>query len=200
MLAVIAACEGGAQQPPPASPATPAPAVATASQGDPAPTPGATASAVAPPPAPSAPTSAVATVKSVDTWVDCHRTYQASLKDVSKDVAAMAASCKGITKFNLVGNTLTGKQADRDAPQAFPLEAHAGHCYRVYAQSSEGIKDLDLIVKDSSGVVIGQDSTDDPSPVAMEYGALCFTRDDRASIVVAVGAGQGDYALQVWSD
>jgi len=139
-------------------------------------------------------------VKSDDSWVDCHRSYKAKLNDVSKDVAAMAASCKSVTKLTQVGSTLKGKQADNDPPQTFPLDAKAGHCYRAYAQASDGIKDLDLIVKDSSGIVIGQDSTDDPSPVAMEYGAICFSKDDKATIVIAVGAGKGDYAVQVWSD
>jgi len=156
-----------------------------------------TAVATTPPPAP---TSTVATVKSDDSWVDCHRSYKAKLNDVSKDVAAMAASCKSVTKLTQVGSTLKGKQADNDPPQTFPLDAKAGHCYRAYAQASDGIKDLDLIVKDSSGIVIGQDSTDDPSPVAMEYGAICFSKDDKATIVIAVGAGKGDYAVQVWSD
>jgi hypothetical protein len=34
----------------------------------------------------------------------------------------------------------------------------------------------------------------------MEEGAVCFTKDDKASIVVSVGMGSGAYAVQVWSD
>jgi len=204
LLVSMGAC--GGEAPPPASPSPPQ---ASSSEPVASATPPASASA-APvdtasasatlPPAPAAPTSAVATVKSNDSWVDCHRSYKANLKDVSKDVAAMAAVCKSVTKFTQVGNTLTGKQANADPPQTFPLDAKANHCYRLYAQASDGIKDLDLIVKDSAGVVIGQDSTDDPSPVVMEFGAVCFSKDDKASIVVAVGAGKGKYAVQIWSD
>jgi hypothetical protein len=201
LLVSMAAC-GGADQPPPLSPAAPpasAPlAIASPQTPSASPAPTDTTSAAATPPA--APTSAVATVKSDDSWVDCHRSYKAKLNDVSKDVAAMAASCKSVTKLTQVGSTLKGKQGDNDPPQTFPLDAKGGHCYRAYAQASDGIKDLDLIVKDSAGIVIGQDSTDDPSPVAMEYGALCFSKDDKASIVIAVGAGKGDYAIQIWSD
>ena len=202
LLVSMAAC-GGADQPPPVSPPAPsasAPLAVASPQAttSASPTPADTTSTAATPP--SAPTSAVATVKSDDSWVDCHRSYKAKLNDVSKDVAAMAASCKTVTKLTQVGSTFTGKQADNDPPQTFPLDAKAGHCYRAYAQASDGIKDLDLIVKDSNGIVIGQDSTDDPSPVAMEYGALCFSKDDKASIVIAVGAGKGNYAVQIWSD
>ena len=151
-------------------------------------------------PPPPAPTSTVATTKSDPTWASCHQSYQAKKKDVSKDVAAMADGCKTITKMKVVGKTLTGKQADQDAPQSFPLDAKSGHCYRAYAQASEGIKDLDVVIKDSAAIVAGQDSTDDPSPVVMEDGAVCFSKDDKASIVVAVGMGKGNYAVQVWSD
>jgi hypothetical protein len=199
-----AACGGGDQQPPvtpPPPPASTPDAVVSAAPTASAPPPVDTSSAAAtPPPPPPAPTSAVATTKSDPTWAGCHQSYQAKLKEVSKDVAAMAAGCKTVTKLKLVGKTLTGKQADQDAPQSFPLDAKANHCYRVYAQASDGISDLDIVVKDSAKVIVGQDSTDDPSPVLMEDGAVCFSKDDKASIVVAVGMGKGSYALQIWSD
>lgn len=202
-LVSIAACGGGDQQPPltpPPPPAsTPEPVASTAPSASAAPTDTGSASATPPPP-PPAPTSTVATSKSDPTWATCHQSYQAKKKDVSKDVAAMADGCKAITKMKPMGKILTGKQADQDAPQSFPLEAKAGHCYRVYAQASEGIKDLDIAIKDSAQIVAGQDSTDDPSPVVLEDGAVCFSKDDKASIVVAVGMGKGNYAVQVWSD
>jgi hypothetical protein len=202
----IAACGGGDQQPPvtpPPPPAsTPEPvasAAPTDSSAAAAPTDSGSAAATTPPP-PPAPTSAVATTKSDATWAGCHQSFQAKKKDVSKDVAAMAASCKDVTKMKVMGKTLTGKQADQDAPQSYPLDAKSGHCYRVYAQASDGIKDLDVVIKDSAQIVAGQDSTDDPSPVVQEDGAVCFSKDDKATIVVAVGMGKGNYAVQVWSD
>ncbi len=102
--------------------------------------------------------------------------------------------------MKLLGKAVAGKQADQDAPQSFPLDAKAGHCYRVYAQAAEGIRDLDLIVKDSAGVVIAEDSSDDPSPVVLDNGAVCFTKDDQATVVVSVGMGSGAFALQIWGD
>lgn len=152
---------------------------------------------VAPPPAP---TSTVASVKIDGAWASCHQTYRATGKDVSKDVAAMAKACERPTRMKLLGKTITGEQADQDKPQTFPLDAKANHCYRVYAQAVDGIKDLDLVVRDSAGIVIGQDSTDDPSPVVLETGAVCFSKDDRASVVVSVGMGSGAYAVQIWGD
>jgi hypothetical protein len=201
-VASLVAC-GGGETPPPVPPPTTASAIASATA-----TPSATAiatatetaSAVPPPPPPPAPTSTVATTKTDASWVACHQSYKAKAKDVSRDVAAMAKACEAATKMKLVGKTMTGKQADQDAPQSFPFDAKAGHCYRAYAQATDEIKDLDLVVKDSAGIVVGQDSTDDPSPVVLEDGAVCFSKDDKASVVVSVGMGKGTYAVQIWSN
>lgn len=200
----LQAC-GGAT-PPPAPPPVASASVDTSAASAPATgasaAPGETASAsvAAPPPPPPAPTSTVATTKNDASWAGCHQSFKAKGKDVAKDVVAMADGCKAATKMKPVGKTLTGKQADQDAPQTFPLDAKANHCYRVYGQASDGIKDLDVVVKDSAGIIVGQDSTDDPSPVVLEDGAVCFSKDDKASLVVSVGMGKGNYALQVWSD
>jgi hypothetical protein len=99
-----------------------------------------------------------------------------------------------------VGKTLLAKQSAEDPPQSFPLEAKANHCYRAYARGSAEIKDLDLALKDSAGVLLGQDSADDATPVVLRDGAVCFHKDDQASIVVSVGMGRGAYAVQLWSD
>jgi hypothetical protein len=197
----LAAC-GGSEAPPVAPPPPPPPPAVTAEPTASA-VPTATATppaSVTPPPPPPAPTSTVASTKSDPGWVQCHVSFQAKRKDVSADVAAMAKSCAATTKMKPVGKTFTGKQADQDAPQTFALEAKANHCYRAYAQASDGIKDLDLAVKDSAGIVVGQDSTDDPSPVVLEDGAICFSKDDKATVVVAVGMGKGTYAVQVWGN
>jgi hypothetical protein len=142
----------------------------------------------------------VATTKRVESWSGCHRGYKATRKDLARDVTGLAKACESVTKMKPTGKVLTGKQADQDRPQAFPFDARAGHCYRVYAQAGEGIKDLDVAVEDSAGVAIGEDSTDDPSAVVLDDGAVCFTKDDRASVVISVGMGSGQYAIQIWAD
>jgi hypothetical protein len=70
----------------------------------------------------------------------------------------------------------------------------------VYAQASEGIKDLDLAIKDGAGALAAEDSTNDASPVIVEDGAVCFKEADSATVVVSVGLGKGTYALQIWKD
>lgn len=50
------------------------------------------------------------------------------------------------------------------------------------------------------GGLVGEDSTDDVTPVLLEDGALCFKVADKAHIEVGAGAGGGKFAVQVWSD
>jgi hypothetical protein len=202
----LAAC--GGEAPPPAAPAAssaneaPSAAAAPSASAPASAAPAETASA-APPPAPAPPTtpaSAKVTTKNDPAWATCHQSYEAKNKEVSKDVAAMAKACEKVTKMKIVGKTLTGKQADKDQPQSFPLKAQANRCYRVYAQAAEGIKDLDLAIKDSTGAIAAEDSTDDPIPVIFEDGAVCFKEADAATVVVSVGMGTGAYAVQIWGD
>jgi hypothetical protein len=209
VLGGLGACRGAAQPPvaPLPGPSTSAAAATPATRAAAAPTATATAAApptAVPPEAPVAPPpsagSTKVTVKNDPAWAGCHRTYDAKMKDVSRDVDAMARGCAKVTKMTLVGKALTGKQGDQDPPQAFALTAEANHCYRVYAQSSDGIKDLDLAIKDSTGAIAAEDSTDDPSPVIVEDGAVCFKEADAATLVVSVGLGKGNYAVEIWKD
>jgi pyruvate/2-oxoglutarate dehydrogenase complex dihydrolipoamide acyltransferase (E2) component len=203
MVVSTGAC-GGGQTPPAASPSASASASASAA---PAASSAAPAASEAPSAAPSAapapaasPASKKATKKNDAAWASCHQSYKANNKEVAKDVDAMAKGCAKVTKMKLVGQTETGNQGDQDPPQSFPLKAEKDHCYRVYAQAAEGIKDLDLVIKDSTGAIAGEDSTDDPSPVVLEDGAVCFTEADAATVVVSVGMGKGRYAVQIWGD
>jgi hypothetical protein len=204
LVVSLGAC-GGGEKPPetPPEPSAKAPSGAAESSASAAPEAPASASAAPAESAaapPSNPGSTKATAKTDSAWASCHQSYKAKNKDVSADVAAMSKACAKITKMKLVGKTLTGKQGDQDPPQSFPLKAEANHCYRVYAQAAEGIKDLDLAIKDSNGAVAGEDATDDPSPVVLEDGAVCFKEKDSATVVVSVGMGKGAYAVQIWAD
>ena len=142
--------------------------------------------------------SAVATQRRQPSWASCARSTKGD--DVGRNVAVMAKGCEAATGMKLVGSTLSGKQAAQDAPQPFPIDARANHCYRVYACGAAGIEDLDVAVRDSAGIVIAQDSTTEGSAAVPADGAVCFSQDDKASAVVSVGLGGGNYALEVWSN
>jgi hypothetical protein len=148
------------------------------------------------------PASTKASTKNDPSWAACHQNFKpkGKDKDVSKDVAALAKSCQKATKLKLVGKTITGKQSDSGSPQTHALKAQANHCYRVYAQAGDGIKNLNVAIKDSAGAIAGEDSSDGPTAIVLDDGAVCFKESDAASVVVSVGSGSGAYALQIWGD
>jgi hypothetical protein len=206
-FAIAAAC-GGDKTPP----TVPTPGSATASATDsgsatsavPPPDSGSAVSSAAPPPSAEPPPvekkSKKADKKQDPSWADCHKSYKPGGKNLDADVSKMAKSCATVTKLKQIGKTLTGKQDAEGTPDKYPLAAKAGKCYRVFAESEASIKDLDLAIKDSNGDIAGEDSTDDPSPIVLEDGAVCFKEDDAAIVIVSVGAGKGKYALQIWGD
>jgi hypothetical protein len=130
----------------------------------------------------------------------CHSSYKMATQTVATEVVQMAQGCAAATKMHPLGPPFQGNQSASSAPQSFPFKAIASHCYRVYGAAVTGIKDLDLVLKDSTGAVAGEDSTDDPTPVVLEDGVVCFKENDDATIVASVGDGSGAFALQVWSD
>ena len=133
-------------------------------------------------------------------WAPCHSAFKLDPKaDLATSVDQMAKACIDTTKMHML-DSFKGSQAAVNLPQSFAFHAEAGHCYRAYAVAAPTITDLDLLMKDSTGAVAGEDSTDDPTPVVQEDGAVCFKSADQASVVVSIGAGGGAYAVQVWSD
>jgi hypothetical protein len=154
------------------------------------------------PPQASTYTSKKATQKRDPAWAKCHESYKPASggKDLAGDVTKMASLCKDATHMHLIGSPQKGTASEEGGPVKFPFKAKAGKCYRAFAESSSGIKDLDMQIKDSANEMAGDDSTDDPSPIVMEDGAVCFTVDDDAVVSVAVGSGKGSFALQIWGD
>lgn len=134
-----------------------------------------------------------------DKWSACHAGFKPT-GDAASDVVKLAQGCAAITRMHPVGEIMKGTQKASDPAQSFKLHVEANKCYRVYGESSKGITDLDAVIKDSTGAIAGEDSTDDPDPVVLEDGAVCFSEADDATVVVGIGGGEGSYALQAWSN
>jgi hypothetical protein len=154
-----------------------------------------------PPVAPDTP-STKAETKSDPSFAPCHQSFKPSSsdQDVASDVGAMAKGCADATKMTKSGDTLSGELREKMPPMTFPLGAQAGKCYRVYGISQTTMQDFDIMVVDSTGALVAQDTTDDVSPVVLEDGKFCFKVSDAATIRASAGAGGGKFALEVWSD
>jgi hypothetical protein len=144
--------------------------------------------------------STKATLKLMSPWAHCHDAFAPSGADARGEVARLSSACAEATHMHRVGEPFAGEQKASDKPQTYAFKARAGHCYRAYGAGASGIKNLDLLMQDSEGSVLGQDGTDDGAPVVLDAGAACFKKDDDAAVVVSVGDGAGAYAVEIWED
>jgi hypothetical protein len=190
MLVCLASCRSGK---PAATPPAPAAPVARVRTGPPP---------VALPAVVPTTSSTRATLKLDSTWHRCHASFALSgePRDVRADVAKLASGCAEATKMHRLAEPFAGEQAAADKPQTFRWKAQASHCYRAYGVGGAGIKNLDLLMVDGNGIVLGQDGNDDAAPVLLDAGAVCFKQDDDAAVVVSVGDGKGAFAVEVWGD
>ncbi len=157
------------------------------------------ASSVAPMPMPNPPVfgSKIATTKEAGAWKRASTT--AVTGRVDRDVATLARASSGAPAKKIASHS--GKLDASAAPASHPLSVKAGHCYRVYLASKSGAV-LTVSIIDSQGRVAieGRPYSASPFIVAPLEGATCFEKDDTAEISVSLGLGDGDYALEVWSD
>jgi hypothetical protein len=188
---LVAACA-------PAKPSVSAAAVSTSPNATPG---GASASSLGAFVPPVATTSSTkATLKLSSAWAHCHDSFVVASPDPRAEVARLAKGCADATKMRRVGEPFAGEQTASDKPQTFKWKAQAGHCYRAYGAGVPAIKNLDILLDDSLGVVLAQDGNDDGAPVVLDSGAVCFKVDDDAALIVSVGDGAGAFAIELWVD
>jgi hypothetical protein len=144
--------------------------------------------------------SSKVTLKLNPAWRACHEAFSVASGDVAAEVGRLAAACGEVTRMHRVAEPFRGEQAAAEKPQAFKWQARAGHCYRAYGVGAPAIKNLDVLMTDSRGVVIGQDGAGGGASVVPDAGGACFKEDDQAAVVVSVGDGKGAFAVEVWED
>ncbi len=180
---MAAACGGGAAGPGAASPGAATPSSAS---GDPS----------LPKPA-TKPDSDKVTWKKDASPKSCHTGAKSG--DPAANVAGMSDACVD-KKMHLVGQTEKGEGSRDKMVKTLPLKAEANKCYRVVGIADATVTDLDIAVMDSAGKSVAEDLGDTNDAAVLEDGVFCFKEADAATINVAVAAGQGKWAVQVWSD
>ncbi len=130
----------------------------------------------------------------------CAAGFKPQPGDLGAEVQKLAKGCADATKMKALGAVLTGTQAQGAVAQTFKLKAEANHCYRVYGVTAPSVKNIEVLVVDSDGFAAYEARSDLPRVVATDDGAVCFKAADDAQLQVSVGAGDGAFALQIWSD
>ena len=201
----LGAC-GGRRLPlavaPPAASASESPVAAqSATPAAPAPSTSAPSVTASSPPAPPPnPGSLKATAKIEPNWAACHQHYsqgQGGLEGRRLDGEGLR---KGHQDEARGRDAQRASRATRTPRRPFRSRRRRTTAIGSTPRRERESRISNLAIKDSTGAIAGEDSTDDTSPVILEDGAVCFKEADVASVVVSVGMGKGAYALQIWAD
>ena len=82
------------------------------------------------------------------------------------------------------------------AEQAFQVQLEGNHCYTIIGSSGAAIVDLDFILEDAGGQVVGSDEAPDKYPVV----GLCTPEAGNFNLRARVYAGGGDFGWQVFQE
>jgi hypothetical protein len=151
--------------------------------------------AMQPMPPPGVRGSDVAKVEEVDALYTCQAAAPVTGKEAKGDAAKLAAACAKVpgSWTKVLAQAVT--QGDGDPAAKIPFRAEAGRCYRVYTAHDAAVTAMNVTVRDAAG----KDAADDGGSALPRAGRLCFTASGDASLLVAVGAGRGVVAVELWS-
>lgn len=215
-FSILAACGGGASS----TPTAVTPPTASASPTDPA-APSAAPVASTPPPAPSAaaddkyedvetdPTTLTplfdkgnrpAFPKATASPATCWQTIALS-GDAKKDYDNLEAKCGTPTGAVPYVKPALGKLHDKkDKRDTYLLHLQGGLCYRYFGVADGSVKDLDVLILQAKGALVGDDKTTGPVAIIESDKAWCQDRDVDYQFAVEVdGTGTGHYVFGVWA-
>lgn len=192
----VGGCGGKTPEPTTPTPAASASATGKAVDATPPPPPSALP-AMQPMPPPGVRGSDAAKVEEIDALYTCQASVAGANagKEPKAEAAKRAAACAKVSGSwtKVLAQAVT--QADGDAAAKIPFRAEAGRCYRVYTAHDAAVTALNVTVRDAAG----KDALDDGGPALPRAGRLCFSAAGDATLLVAVGAGRGTVAVELWS-
>lgn len=215
--ALLAACGGGASSVPPSATPASAPAAPVASTEAPA---APTASTSAPPAATAAadgeyqdaesdpttltplfdqgarPSFPKATASPAACWQAIALTG-----DATRDYETLEGKCGAPTGAVPYVKPAMGKlHASKDKRDTYLLHLQGGLCYRYFGVADGTVKDLDILILQAEGALVGDDKTTGPVAIIESDKTWCQDRDVDYQFAVEVdGPGTGRYVFGVWA-
>lgn len=118
-----------------------------------------------------------------------------------KDYEQLAAKCGAPTGSVPYTQPASGKLHYRkDKRDTFKLHLVGGLCYRFFGVADGTVKDLDLLIEQKGGALVGDDKTEGPVAIIESGKAWCMDNDvDYQFLVEVDGTGTGAYVFAVWA-
>lgn len=132
-------------------------------------------------------------------WAQCSKAIVRNAS-ASTTLADVTKACGAATGLHAGPAPSLGKSSASADATAIPIHVDKGKCLRVYATASPSVKAFVVIVKDASGRPAAIYKADDLDNAIAPPEALCFRETQDATLSLSFGAGDGDYAVQVWTD
>lgn len=148
----------------------------------------------------SAPAPSAGEKPAENRWSACYADFKPTGNPQS-DLARLTTLCGQPSGMQPLTPVTTADQAEKQPVDRYTFYVpRAGTCYRVYATGDRNIRDLDLLVRDSAGQVLGGDLTHDAWPIVPPDAPLCIDKAGLYMLEVSVFSGSGRYAVQVWGN
>ncbi len=121
--------------------------------------------------------------------------------DSQKDYEQLSAKCGTPTGAVPYVKPAQGKlHSVKDKRDTYLLHLQGGLCYRYFGVADGTVKDLDILILQAKGALVGDDKTVGPVAIIEMDKAWCQDRDVDYQFAVEVdGVGTGKYMFGVWA-
>jgi hypothetical protein len=121
--------------------------------------------------------------------------------DSQKDYEQVAAKCGTPTGAVAYVKPAAGKlHSVKDKRDTYLLHLQGGLCYRYFGVADGTVRDLDILILQAKGALVGDDKTVGPVAIIEMDKAWCQDRDVDYQFAVEVdGTGTGSYVFGVWA-
>lgn len=134
--------------------------------------------------------------KPMPAWAGCGASSK-SVGDAAKSLDALTAACAVSSKVRPTGAPILGSGSATTPAASSKLHLDAGRCYRVYGAAGAGVKSFVVTIMDTDGANVAEYHADAVSPFIAPDEALCAEKAEDLTVLVAVGAGDGAYAVSI---
>jgi len=118
--------------------------------------------------------------------------------DSVQDLSKLGKDCASAAGMVPKSKVLVGHQAPKEEPDTFLVQLESGSCYRAFAVGARGVRELNLAWRAPDGAIVAKDLRPGQWAVVGTEGPFCPELSGLYELVVAVEAGAGSFAAQVW--